>query len=69
MIPSYKWGSWFIPFTHYGDNIRDLFLKGTMVDVAKDVRFLILFLLIMILLGTIGIYIELLRKPREADNR
>ena len=69
MIPSYKWGSWFIPFTHYGDNIRDLFLKGTMVDVAKDVRFLILFLLIMILLGTIGVYIELLRKPREADNR
>lgn len=69
MIPFYKWMSKWIPFTHYGDNIRDLFLKGTMVDGTKDARFLILFLLSMILIATLGVSVRKLGKPKEADNR
>ena len=69
MIPSYKWMAQFIPFTHYGDNIRDLFLKGKMVDGLSDARFLILYLVIMILLATLGITLRKLGKPKEADDR
>lgn len=69
MIPSYKWMSKFIPFTHYGDNIRDLFLKGTMIDGASDARFLIFYLAVMILLAVVGVTLRKLGKPKEADNR
>lgn len=69
MLPSYQWMARFIPFTHYGDNIRDLFLKGTMIDGLKDVRFLIRFLMSMLIVGTLGILVGQLRKPREADKR
>ena len=69
MISSYKWMSWFIPFTHYGDNIRDLFLKGQMVDGVSDARFLILYLVVMILLAVVGVTLRKLGKPKEADNR
>lgn len=69
MLPSYQWMARFIPFTHYGDNIRDLFLKGTMIEGLKDVRFLTSFLMSMLIVGTLGILVGQLRKPREADNR
>ena len=69
MLPSYQWMARFIPFTHYGDNIRDLFLKGTMIDGLKDVRFLTSFLMSMLIVGTLGILVGQLRKPREADKR
>lgn len=69
MIPSYKWMAKFIPFTHYGDNIRDLFLKGTMIDGVKDTRFLIGFLMSMLIVGTLGVLVGQLREPREVDNR
>ena len=69
MLPSYQLMSYFIPFTHYGDNIRDLFLKGTMVNVTADIRFLIIFLLVMTGVGTLAVYTQKYRKPREEDNR
>ena len=69
MIPSYKWMSKFIPFTHYGDNIRDLFLKGKMVDGVSDARFLILYLVVMTLLAVVGVTLRKLGKPKEADDR
>lgn len=69
MIPSYQWMSKFIPFTHYGDNIRDLFLKGKMVDGISDARFLILYLVVMILLAVVGVTLRKLGRPKEADDR
>lgn len=69
MLPSYQWMAKFIPFTHYGDNIRDLFLKGTMVDVFKDIKFLIGFLVVMLLVGTLGVLAQQFIAPREVDNR
>ena len=69
MIPSYQWMSKFIPFTHYGDNIRDLFLKGKMVDGISDARFLILYLIVMILLAIVGVTLRKLGRPKEADDR
>lgn len=69
MLPSYQWMAKLIPFSHYGDNIRDLFLKGTTVDVFADIRFLSAFIIIMIIASILGIQIEQLRKPREADQR
>ena len=69
MIPSYQWMSKFIPFTHYGDNIRDLFLKGKMVDGVSDARFLILYLVVMILLAVVGVTLRKLGRPKEADDR
>lgn len=69
MIPSYKWMAMWIPFTHFGDNIRDLFLKGRMVDPIKDAAYLVSFLGIMVLVGTLGIYVRKMGKPKEADNR
>lgn len=69
MLPSYQWMAKFIPFTHYGDNIRDLFLKGTMIDVFKDIKFLIGFLIVMLLVGTLGVLAQQFIVPREVDNR
>lgn len=69
MIPSYKWMSKFIPFTHYGDNIRDLFLKGKMIGGISDARFLMLYLVVMILLAVAGVTLRKLGKPKEADDR
>ena len=69
MIPSYKWMSQWIPFTYFGDNIRDLFLKGSMVAPLSDARFLIIYLLIMVCMGTLGVYVRKMGKPKEADNR
>lgn len=69
MLPSYKWMAKWIPFTHFGDNIRDLFLKGSMVAPLKDAGYLIFFLVIMTLVGTLGIYIRKMGKQREADDR
>lgn len=44
MIPSYRWMAKWILFTHFGDNIRDLFLKGSMVNLVEDASYLVIFL-------------------------
>ena len=69
MLPSYQWMSRLIPFTHYGDPIRDLFLKGKMINGASHMRFLMLYVASMILIAMIGITVRKLGKPKEADNR
>ena len=69
MIPSYRWMAKWIPFTHFGDNIRDLFLKGSMVNLVEDASYLVTFLLVMTLGGTVGVYVRKKGKPKEADNR
>ncbi len=69
MIPSYKWMAQFIPFTHYGDNLRDIYLKGSTVNVGADIRFLVLYTVVMIAIGTLGITIRNMGKPKEEDNR
>lgn len=69
MLPSYKWTSKFIPFTHYGESIRDLFLKGRMTHINQDILYLEGFILVMIAIGTIGVCINRMRAPREEDQR
>lgn len=69
MIPSYKWMANLIPFTHFGDNLRDIYLKGSTVDIWSDIRFLIMYIVIMLLVGTAGIYVRKMGKPKEEDNR
>lgn len=69
MIPPYKWMAQFIPFTHYGDNIRDLMLKGKILDFFGDARFLIIYLVVMVLLSVLGVYIGMLGRPKEVDER
>lgn len=69
MLPFYKWFANLIPFTHYGDNLRDIYLKGNTVDIWSDIRFLVLYIVIMLLVATAGIYIRKMGKPKEEDNR
>ncbi len=69
MLPFYRWCAHLIPFTHYGDNLRDIYLKGDTVNIGADIRFLLLYTMIMIFIGVVGIYIRKLGKPKEEDNR
>lgn len=69
MLPFYKGMSKLIPFTHFGDNLRDLYLKGLMQHVGRDVRFFVIFTLIMFMLGIAGIYFNKLGKEKEPDMR
>lgn len=57
MLPIYQKGAYFIPFTHYGDNLRDLFLKGKVCHLGSDVRFLIGFAIVMLVIGTLGVLV------------
>jgi len=47
MVPFYQKTAYFIPFYHYGDNIRNLFLKGSLQHPASDILFLIIFTICM----------------------
>lgn len=69
MLPFYKWTAKFIPFTHYGESIRDLFLKGRMTHINQDILYLQGFIIAMIIIGTIGVCITRMREPREEDQR
>lgn len=69
MIPIYRWGAKMIPFSHYGDNIRDLFLKGYTLNLKADIMFFIGFSIVMLIISTLGIQIAQFRKPREVDLR
>ena len=40
-----------------------------MVDGISDARFLILYLVVMILLAVVGVTLRKLGKPKEADDR
>lgn len=65
MIPFYQKGARIIPFYHYGDNIRNLFLKGTVSNLAGDAMFLVFFIMLMLLIGAAGIYACSYIKPKE----
>jgi len=65
MVPLYQKTAFIIPFYHYGDNIRNLFLNGNLENVMGDIWFLILFTLSMIMIATAGIYTWLYIKPKE----
>ena len=69
MLPFYKGMSKLIPFTHFGDNLRDLYLKGSMQHLGEDIRFFVCFTLIMFMLGIAGIYFNKLGKEKEPDMR
>lgn len=69
MTPFYKGMSRLFPFTYFGDNLRDLYLRGTMQHAASDVRFYIFFILITFCGGIAGIYVNKLLKEKEPDCR
>lgn len=69
MLPAYKWMANLIPFTHYGDNLRDIYLKGKTIDIWSDIRFLSMYIVIMTLVAIAGIHIRKMGKPKEEDNR
>lgn len=69
MLPFYKGMSKLIPFSHFGDNLRYLYFKGKMPNLAGDIRFFILFTAAMFLLGIGGIYFNKLGKEKEPDMR
>jgi ABC-2 type transport system permease protein len=48
MLPFYQNTAYVIPFYHYGDNIRNLFLKGDLQNIGADIRFLVLFTVAMV---------------------
>lgn len=56
MLPFYQKTAYLIPFYHYGDNIRNLFLKGSMHNPMPDILFLILFTVIMVLIGAVKFF-------------
>ncbi len=69
MRSSYQWMAQFIPFAHYGDNIRDLLLKGSMTSGFSDIIFLVGFVGVMSFIATVGGHIDKHRKPREVFHR
>ena len=69
MLPSYRWIAQLIPFTHYGDNLRDLYLKGSTINISADIIFLVGYIIVMLAIGALGIYIRKQMKPREEDDR
>ena len=69
MLPFYKWTAKLIPFTHYGRNIRDLLLKGSISNANEDIFFLCAFMLVMIVVGTLGMCVRRMGPPREEDHR
>lgn len=69
MLPFYKGMSKLIPFTYFGDNLRDLYLKGSLQHIKSDIRFYLCFTLGMFLLGMVGIYMNKLGKEKEPDMR
>jgi ABC-2 type transport system permease protein len=48
MSAFYQKTAYLIPFYHYGDNIRDLFLKGSMQHPLSDILFFLVFILAMV---------------------
>ncbi|WP_058485755.1 ABC transporter permease [Defluviitalea phaphyphila] len=58
MSKSYSFLAWFIPFYHFADNIRNLFLKGTLNNLMGDIAFLFIFSLIMYGLSVLGIMLK-----------
>ncbi|MDF2613945.1 MAG: putative transporter, type 2 [Clostridia bacterium] len=65
MVPFYKIYAKTIPYYYYGDNIRNLFLKGNVTNLGGDIGFLILFTLSMLFIAIMGIYAGPNIKPRE----
>lgn len=54
MLSYYRKQAKVIPFYYFGDNLRDLFIKGKMIDFYGSVKFFLLFTVIMILAACIG---------------
>jgi len=65
MLPFYQKFATIIPFYHYGDNIRNLFLKGSVENIGVDITFFILFTIAMIMITLAGIYILPYIKSKE----
>lgn len=66
MLPFYQKTAPIIPFSHYGEHIRNLFLKGSIQNVGQDIFFLIVFIITMTLLASAKLYIACENRTKEA---
>lgn len=63
----YQKTAYIIPYYHYGENIRNLFLKGTIKHASADISFLVIFTLIMLGISILGIVTWQTISTEEAD--
>lgn len=68
MIPFYQKTAYLIPFYHYGDNIRDLFLKGTLQHPVEDILFLIVFTIALALIAAMKYFFSFPSPAKEGGN-
>jgi ABC-2 type transport system permease protein len=61
MADGYKFVGKYIPLYHYADNLRDLMIKGYILNYAKDIRYL---LFVSLIFFTVAILVEILRENR-----
>ncbi|PHV69950.1 hypothetical protein CS063_13290 [Sporanaerobium hydrogeniformans] len=64
MLPFYQKVSHIIPFYHYGDNIRNLFLKGELENLGGDIYYLLFFIISMLVIALMGNYKYYLSKVK-----
>ena len=61
MTDGYKFVGKYIPLYHYADNLRDLMIKGYVINYAKDIRYL---LIVSALFFVLAILVEIVRENR-----
>ncbi|CAH2215038.1 ABC transporter permease [Tepidibacter aestuarii] len=66
MTDGYKFVGKYIPLYHYADNLRDLMVKGYIINYAKDIRYL---LFVSALFYGLAILVEILRENRISKKK
>lgn len=61
MTDGYKFVGKYIPLYHYADNLRDLMLKGYVINYGKDIKYL---LSVSVLFFVLAILVEIVRENR-----
>ncbi|MFZ5966047.1 MAG: ABC transporter permease [Bacillota bacterium] len=64
----YQFAARFYPFYHYGDNLRDMYLKGTSLSsMSHDVAWLLLFTAVTFIIGFLGIFAMKTEKAQDKE--